>query len=80
MFVWSEATKLADGAFFAGFVAGDGGFFVKPNNAGASWSCGLQVKLRADDTPLLTALKDWSVPGIYGQRRRAAVLILRRVG
>ena len=63
MFVWSDATKLADGAFFAGFVAGDGSFFVKPNNAGASWSCGLQVKLRADDTPLLTALKDWSGTG-----------------
>ncbi len=63
MFVWSEATKLADGAFFAGFVAGDGSFSIRPNNAGASWACGLQVALRADDTPLLAALRDWSGAG-----------------
>ena len=63
MFVWSEATKLADRAFFAGFVAGDGSFVVRPNNAGASWSCGLQVTLRADDTPLVTALRNWSGTG-----------------
>lgn len=63
MFVWCDATRLADRAFFAGFVAGDGSFFIRPNNAGASWSCGLQVKLRADDTPLLTALRAWSGTG-----------------
>ena len=60
VFVWSEATQLSDRAFFAGFVAGDGSFVIRPNNAGASWSCGLQVKLRADDTPLLAAFRDWS--------------------
>jgi hypothetical protein len=63
LFVWSEATQLADRAFFAGFVAGDGSFVIRRNNAGASWCCGLQVKLRADDTPLLAALRDWSGTG-----------------
>lgn len=63
VFVWCEATRLADRAFFAGFVAGDGSFVIRPNNAGASWCCGLQVKLRADDTPLLTAMRDWSGGG-----------------
>ena len=33
---------------------------MRRNNAGASWCCGLQVKLRADDTPLLAAFRDWS--------------------
>jgi LAGLIDADG endonuclease len=63
VFVWSQATDLADRAFFAGFVAGDGSFSIKPNNAGASWCCCLQVKLRADDTPLLTAMRSWSGAG-----------------
>ena len=61
--MWSEATQLSDRAFFAGFVAGDGSFVIRRNNAGASWCCGLQVKLRADDTPLLAAFRDWSGVG-----------------
>jgi hypothetical protein len=63
VFVWSKETSFADGAFFAGFVAGDGSFSIRANNAGASWCCGLQVKLRADDTPLLEALRHWSGAG-----------------
>ncbi len=49
--------------FFSGFVAGDGSFVIRENNAGTSWCCGLSVKLRADDTPLLAAFRDWSGVG-----------------
>jgi hypothetical protein len=36
MFVALEAPKPADLAFFSGFVAGDGSFLVRENNAGLS--------------------------------------------
>ena len=36
---------------------------VRENNAGTSWCCGLIVKLRADDTPLLAAFRDWTGVG-----------------
>jgi hypothetical protein len=50
-------------AFFAGFAAGDSSFMIRENNAGTSWCCGFIVKLRADDTPLLAAFRDWSGVG-----------------
>jgi hypothetical protein len=63
VFVWTDRSRFADRAFFAGFIAGDGSFSIRENNSGASWCCGLQVKLRADDTPLLTALRAWTSAG-----------------
>ena len=63
MFVSSHGTHPADIAFFSGFVAGDGSFLLRENNAGSTWCCELQVKLRADDTPLLRSLRDWSGAG-----------------
>src|SRR5215210_6864196 len=62
VFVLPDAPQYDDLAFFSGFVAGDGSFGIRRNNAGASWCCGLQVKLRADNTPLL-ASRDWSGAG-----------------
>jgi hypothetical protein len=50
-------------AFFSGFVAGDGSFSVRDNNGGSSRCCALQVKLRADDTPLLMAFRSWTGAG-----------------
>jgi hypothetical protein len=52
-----------DLAFLSGFVAGDGSFIIGPNNAGTSWCCSLIVQLRADDTPLLARLREWSGVG-----------------
>ena len=63
MFVSPVRFSAEDLAFFSGFVAGDGSFAVRPNNAGTSWCCSLEVKLRADDTPLLAAFRDWSGAG-----------------
>lgn len=63
MFVSPVRFSAEDLAFFSGFVAGDGSFAVRANNAGTSWCCSLEVKLRADDTPLLAALRDWSGAG-----------------
>jgi hypothetical protein len=60
VFVPRTALRSEDVAFFSGFVAGDGSFFIRSNNAGASWCCGLAVKLRADDTPLLKQFKEWT--------------------
>jgi len=55
--------RLEELAFFSGFVAGDGSFSVRENNAGTSWSCVLTVKLRADNTPLLATFRDWAGAG-----------------
>jgi hypothetical protein len=49
-----------DRAFFAGFVAGDGSFLIRSNNAGSSWCCLLDVRLRADNTPLLRQFQQWT--------------------
>ena len=49
-----------DRAFLAGFVAGDGSFIIRSNNAGSSWACLLDVKLRADNTPLLRQFQRWT--------------------
>jgi hypothetical protein len=61
--VWSSLDSDADGGFAAGLIAGDGHFWVRPNNSGGSWACGLAVRLRADDTPLLAQLCRWSGAG-----------------
>jgi hypothetical protein len=61
--VSGHALDPQDLAFLSGFVAGDGSFGIRENNAGTSWCCGLSVKLRADDTPLLAAFRDWSGVG-----------------
>jgi hypothetical protein len=63
VFVWTGLRSQADGGFFAGLVAGDGHFFIRPNNGGANWQCGLTVRLRADDTPLLADICRWSGAG-----------------
>jgi hypothetical protein len=52
-----------DLGFFSGFIAGDGSFIIGANNAGGSWRCELGVTLRADNTPLLAAFRDWSGAG-----------------
>jgi hypothetical protein len=70
--MWSASSSAADGAFAAGLIAGDGFFVIRPNNAGSSWTCGLAVSLRADDTPLLAALCRW-----FGAGRLAPVAARR---
>jgi hypothetical protein len=59
MFVHGFEAEYADLAFFSGFVAGDGCFIIRENNAGASWCCSLSVRLRADNTPLLAGFQRW---------------------
>jgi LAGLIDADG endonuclease len=63
VYVWKSVDSLADGAFAAGFITGDGSFGIRPNNSGASWACTLQIMLRDDDTPLLARLCRWSNAG-----------------
>ena len=63
VFVSEIALLPQDLAFFSGFVAGDGSFVIRGNNAGASWCCGLVVKLRADDTPILKQFQEWTGSG-----------------
>jgi LAGLIDADG endonuclease len=58
--VWTSIDSRHDGGFVAGLIAGDGCFWIRPNNSGASWACGLGIRLRADDTPLLARLCRWS--------------------
>jgi hypothetical protein len=63
VFVQCSTVDPENLSFFSGFVAGDRSFIIRENNAGASWCCELSVKLRADDTPLLAAFRDWSGAG-----------------
>jgi hypothetical protein len=63
VFVWVSVDSTLDGGFAAGLIAGDGHFAIQPNNGGTSWQCYLAVRLRADDTPLLTDLCRWSGAG-----------------
>ena len=44
-------------ALFAGLMAGEASFSIRPNNGGSSWSCCCGVNLREDDTPLLDELR-----------------------
>jgi hypothetical protein len=50
----------ADLAFLSGFIAGDGCFLIRSNNAGSSWNCVFDMKLRADNTPLLREFQAWT--------------------
>ena len=63
VFVLRSVFEPTDVAFLSGFVAGDGSFIVRENNAGASWCCSLGLKLRADNTPLLAGFREWSGAG-----------------
>jgi hypothetical protein len=63
VFVWTSIPSETDRAFVAGLIAGDGYFFIRPNNGGTTWLCGLAVRLRADDTPLLARICRWSGAG-----------------
>jgi hypothetical protein len=38
-----------DSPFLAGFVAGEGHFWIAENNAGQSWSCGFALAQRDDN-------------------------------
>jgi hypothetical protein len=74
-----------DLGFFSGFAAGDGSFVIRENNAGTSWCCGFQLKLRADDTPLLSRLREWSgvgelipAPARGGSHPQMAWVVARR--
>jgi hypothetical protein len=60
VFVSESRFTEPDRAFLAGFVAGDGSFVIKSNNAGTSWACLLDVRLRADNTPLLRQFQRWT--------------------
>jgi hypothetical protein len=60
VFVWSSLDCELDGGFAAGLIAGDGCLWIRPNNSGATWGCGLGLALRADDTPLLARLCRWT--------------------
>jgi LAGLIDADG endonuclease len=63
VFVWTHLESGADGGFVAGLIAGDGHFFIRPNNGDTSWLCGIALGLRADDTPLLARICRWSGVG-----------------
>lgn len=44
------------GCWLAGFVAGEGHFFIRKQNAGG-YACGFGVKLRVDDLPVLEEIR-----------------------
>lgn len=46
------------GPFLAGFVAGEGHFCVRENNAGQSWSCGFALAQRDDNAELVASARD----------------------
>jgi hypothetical protein len=48
-----------DGFFVAGVIAGEAHFSVVPNNGGQGWRCLFSLRMRADDTPLVRALRDF---------------------
>lgn len=54
---------MSDPAFRAGFIAAEGSFGIRPNNAGRSWVCAFALSLREDDTPLLAELRDETACG-----------------
>jgi hypothetical protein len=85
VFVTTPALSTGDLAFFSGFVAGDGSFSILPNNGGATWRCCLQVKLRADNTPLLATFREWTgagelfpAPARAGSRAQTAWIVARQ--
>jgi hypothetical protein len=56
-----------DRLFVAGFVAGEGHFWIAPNNSGQSWSCGFELCQRDDGADLVAAVRD--VTGCGAVRR-----------
>ncbi|MDX6650347.1 MAG: hypothetical protein QOJ97_2298 [Solirubrobacteraceae bacterium] len=49
-----------DGFFVAGVIAGEAHVSVVPNNGGQGWRCLFSLRMRADDTPLVRALRDFA--------------------
>jgi LAGLIDADG endonuclease len=49
-----------DGPFLAGFVAGEGHFWIRENNAGQSWCCGFALAQRDDNADLVAGARDFS--------------------
>jgi hypothetical protein len=47
-------------AFLAGFVAGEGHFAIRENNAGQSWCCGFALVQRDDNADLVASARDLS--------------------
>lgn len=47
-----------DSLFLAGFVAGEGHFWIAENNAGQSWSCGFALAQRDDNADLVVSARD----------------------
>jgi LAGLIDADG endonuclease len=47
-------------AFLAGFVAGEGHFSIRENNAGQSWCCGFALVQRDDNADLVASARDLS--------------------
>ena len=47
-----------DGPFLAGFVAGEGHFWIAENNAGQSWACGFALVQRDDNAELVARARD----------------------
>jgi len=47
-----------DGPFLAGFVGGEGHFWISENNAGQSWSCGFALAQRDDNAELVASARD----------------------
>lgn len=46
------------GPFLAGFVAGEGHFWISENNAGQSWSCGFALAQRDDNAELVASARE----------------------
>ena len=49
-----------NGPFLAGFVAGEGHFWIRENNAGQSWCCGFALVQRDDNADLVASARDFS--------------------
>jgi hypothetical protein len=59
-----------NGPFVAGFVAGEGHFAIRPNNAGQSWACAFYLTQREDNAALIRTVRD--VTGCGEISRKAA--------
>jgi hypothetical protein len=59
---------MSIGRFFvAGFAAGEGHFWIAPNNAGQSWSCGFELAQRDDGADVVAAARDLMGCGVLRQ-------------
>jgi LAGLIDADG endonuclease len=74
-----------DNPFLAGFIAGEGHFWIAENNAGQSWSCGFALAQRDDNADLVAGARDlagcgeirWQPP--YGTSHAQVHWIVRRM-